>query len=1019
MAKFKKRLLDSGESGRISVVLLSSAKHLPYPDNFLNVLVLSKKSGVPQEEALRVLVPGGKVLGSNVGTLVKKYPPELDAWPQWQHGSDNVVVSNDRRVGPPRHLQWLESPPWGRMHNDMEIPAPVSFVLTENGRMFYDIDEGRPETVDLPCRFSLYARDAFNGMLLWKRPLKNWYKDEEYRRGNPPVVIQSRLICHGDFLFLTESDAGPVLKLNAATGKTIHTYPGTENAMELAAAGDALYVVLWKRLPPKEIGYNQRRGYASTFYLLDTPKDKLSGKKLKPLSVECVEMSIMKIDIPSGRVLWEKKGGDYSPVFPQSLAVSDGEVYFKTPEYLVRLDEKSGNVVWKTPIGIPLKDYLSIAMKRNVWSSPWSSYFHMFHPNPWYMNSQFIGKCIVYKDLVLTTTHDQLYAVSRKDGKVLWQCKSWQGFFLPPDIIPIGDKVYVGSALGQGGFFPVDIKTGKMEREIKIHRGGMIHHRCYRRIGTVKYLLSSKAGIELHDIKSGTTSLNQWTRGSCLAGFIPGNGLIYMTPHPCACFTKVKMNGMLAYAPETDGQSDLGVPVKVQLEKGSAYGMAGSREKARPSDWFAYRHDMDRSGSTPAVVGAKLREKWKVSIGGELASLAAADGSLYASAKNKHILYCLDIATGKTKWKFLAGGRIDSAPTVKYGFVVFGSADGWVYCLSAANGKLVWRYHPAPFERYVGAFEQLESAWPIHGAVIVLSNEKNNGGKPVVYVNAGRNSFLDSGIYLCALDLKTGGLLAKTTLHGPYDKDGNPISEMQWQLNGVKNDILLSDGKYVYVKDDAFNLDLTPAKEKGEPHIVATGLSMLDPYRHHRSLWVVGKDTPYGPTINYAGELLSVHGKDIYSFRAQNGNRNGGMTAKSKYGFGRFEIVDSKQEQPKKKTLPPWLRISLAKAKQVWRVPVDLIVDSMILTGTGSANDGVVFLAGAVNPGTLRGLEMALNGKGQSRLQARAVSNGKLLAEYKLADTPVHDGMAAVDGKVFVPLENGCIICFEKVEAGN
>ena len=1012
--ELSEKLINSNLAGKVSINTLYDAEHLPYPDNFVNLLIIADGYKVPVSEALRVLVPGGIAKFAKGKTIRKKHSSKVDDWPQWMHGADNVVVSKDKLVGPPRHLQWLQSPPWGRMHNDMEIPAPGTFVLTKNGRVFYDVDTGHPEALDLAIKFQLYARDAFNGLLLWQRPLPDWYKDREYRRGNPPVVIQRRLACYKDLLFLTESDEGPVQKIDAATGKTLAVFPGTENAMEVVVAGNALYVVKWKKKGTKVIGYNERKGYASKFYPSDTPKDKLPKQNLKVLKEQSVDTSLMKIDIASGRTLWEKEGDDVSKIFPQSLSAVGGFVYFKMPELLVCLKASDGSVSWKTKIGCPKKDYVKITTVQKVWGTPWSAWFRVLYPNPWYVNVQFVGKCIVYKDLVLTTTYNKLYAVSKNDGKILWTCKSWEGFFLPPDIIPIDDTVYVGSDLGNGGFYPVDIKTGKMNSEIKISKGGMVHHRCYRRIATSDYLLSSKAGIELHNIKDGTTSLNQWTRACCLAGFIPSYGLIYMTPHPCSCFTKVKMNGMLAYGADHGKPSDLGAPIKTQLEKGPAYGKKLKNKKINPKDWCGYRHDIKRSGTTTAVVGAKLKQAWKISVGGEPASIAAAGNSVYVSAKNKNILYCFDTETGKKKWAYMTGGRIDSAPTVEYGFVVFGSADGWLYCLDADTGKLVWRYHPAEVERLVGVFGQLESAWPIHGAVVVTANNKFNDGRPVVYANAGRNSFLDKGIRLCGVDLQTGKLIAKKTLWGPYDKDGNPISEKQWQLNGVKNDILISDGDFVYIKDDAFDLNLKSVESKGKPHIIATGLSMLDPYRHHRSLWIIGKDTPYGPTMNYAGELLSVYGKKIYAFRAQNGQRNCGGRAFKKYGLGQFDIIQTKEDPAAMKKLPPWLQISIAKAQQKWRTTLSLIADSMIFTGAGSKGDEVLFMAGSVNPGNPAGLDKALDGKGDSFLQARSASDGKLLAKYTLNAPPVFDGMAALPGKLFVPLKDGSILCFAK-----
>ena len=63
--------------------------------------------------------------------------------------------------------------------------------------------------------------------------------------------------------------------------------------------------------------------------------------------------------------------------------------------------------------------------------------------------------------------------------------------------------------------------------------------------------------------------------------------------------------------------------------------------------------------------------------------------------------------------------------------LLFGCADGYIYCLTADDGRLVWRFRAAPEDRQMVAFEQVESVWPVHGAVLVRDD--------VAYVTAGRH----------------------------------------------------------------------------------------------------------------------------------------------------------------------------------------------------------------------------------------------------------------------------------------
>ena len=75
------------------------------------------------------------------------------------------------------------------------------------------------------------------------------------------------------------------------------------------------------------------------------------------------------------------------------------------------------------------------------------------------------------------------------------------------------------------------------------------HPRCYRSKGTTRCLLASRTGIEVVDVRNKKVDVNHWTRGSCLYGIMPANGLIYIGPHPCACLLETKTSGFNALAP--------------------------------------------------------------------------------------------------------------------------------------------------------------------------------------------------------------------------------------------------------------------------------------------------------------------------------------------------------------------------------------------------------------------------------------------------------------------------------------
>ena len=120
--------------------------------------------------------------------------------------------------------------------------------------------------------------------------------------------------------------------------------------------------------------------------------------------------------------------------------------------------------------------------------------------------------------------------------------------------------------------------------------------------------------------------------------------------------------------------------------------------------------------------------------------------------------------------------------------------DGWVYCLRASDGALIWRFQAAPGSRRHGAFEQIESVWPVHGSVLV-----ENG---TVNLVAGRSVFLDGGLRFLRLDAATGKKIAEVVYDDKDPETGRDLQERHktLQMPVGLNDILSSDGKVMYLR---------------------------------------------------------------------------------------------------------------------------------------------------------------------------------------------------------------------------
>ncbi len=238
---------------------------LPYVNDSVNLLIVQNAWQVSGEELFRVLAPRGQALiapdadvqglqrlsaeplsGLEGWTrLTKRVSPDVDQWTHFLHDASGNAVAGDQQVGSPTSLRWVAGPRWCRSH---EMPSSVGAVVTANGRIFTILDEGPSGVFEkLPAKCSLVARDAANGVLLWKIPLLRWQEENGSGRGNRWNIhhtIPRRLVVDGDRVYVTLQFAdSPVSVLNAATGKVlIQALDGTEGADELLLTDGVLIV---------------------------------------------------------------------------------------------------------------------------------------------------------------------------------------------------------------------------------------------------------------------------------------------------------------------------------------------------------------------------------------------------------------------------------------------------------------------------------------------------------------------------------------------------------------------------------------------------------------------------------------------------------------------------------------------------------------------------------------------------------------------------------------------------------
>jgi len=999
VTKARSYIKEKGVYGPVSVEQFSGSV-LPYTDNLINLVVVQDAGDVTRDEVLRILAPGGVACTRRNGELkkiVKSWPDNIDQWTHFLHDASNNAVADDSVVGSPRSLQWIAPPLWLRSH---ETPSGIESPVSAAGRLFYFFDEGLIGITDerLPERWSLIARDAFNGRLLWKRPLNAWgwsqWNPEQYvgkdwttlrgRRTDVPNENQRRIVADGNRLYTTLSYRAPMSIIDAATGDIIDTVEATQDTSEILVS-DGI-VVTYIRQDPE--GIAKRRG------------------------VQDDGAALVTVNGQTGKVLWEKQ---VDQIRPLALAINNGRIIYLSGKKLVALNLKDGLRLWSV---------------QPKFTSP--------------------RTLLTVDDVVVMQGGKFVAAHDATNGKLLWNKT------VPSIGGGEGDDLFVVDGLVWRGMLSVDddgkvvrkspnslvigwdLRSGAEKKRILVNnlRSPEHHHRCYRNKATTRYLISSYEGAEYLDFQDDDHGQNNFLRGACKYGMMPANGMLYVPSDQCFCQPGAKLLGYAALktAPQTPLEE---VADNKRLEKGPAFGAVINPASNTVNDWPTFRHDPARSGATRTRVASDVSLTWKTKLKGKLTPPVASHGKVFVAESDAHAIYTLDSKNGEVLWQFTAGGRIDSPPTIHEGKVLFGSADGYVYCLRASDGKLVWRFLAAPTDRRVAYFDQVESVWPVHGSVLV--------DKGVAYFTAGRSTYLDGGIRVYGLDVESGKILHKGLLEGPI-RDVDKDRDLAFFILGANSDVLVSEGGYLYMRQKKMTPELKEIEvdvlsSKGAQdvgmHIFSTS-GFLDDTWYNRTFWMYSKRWPGFQLANQApktGQLLVVDNEKTYAVRVfYRRNVHSTMFFPGKEGYLLFadfnttepQIVGEKGWRKPIVWLPqshiprdgnPGLDnvswgfdrdkgIGYTRAEPpVWTNWLPVRIRAMVKAGR------TLYVAGAPDVLDENDPYAAFEARKGAKLVAVSAEDGKQLSQTALEYPPVFDGMIAANGCLFASLRDGSVVC--------
>ena len=951
-------LSKAGVYGPASVEQLLNPSKLPYSENLVNA-VLVQSSGVPLEEVLRVLTPDGFVVitdtkgigvkllkakgfdsihpGKGIFIAAKPRPANIDTWSHPRHGADGNAVSTDTAVGPPRRIRWVAA-----------ARHEVEGMVTAGGRNYYG---------------SLLARDSFNGLRLWHYDIgKNKHNSGDF---DLPRLSSSlaRPIASKKYIFAIVQSK--LVALDAITGEKVREFGGLARPTELlhhkstVIAADANALRAYDTESGKELWVfnggeinNVVAGYGVVTFIHGRPK---RGEKLAAVAV----------DLLSGKMKWQNDSFDFLGKVTRTVLHQD--------QLAFELSSLSDN-----DLGNELK-IVSSQTGEPMWNKAY----------PPGMNHRRQARAMYLNDKLWILHGGKTNYVDRANMKRL--------------------PVQVSS---------LDPKTGTT---LNTHPAGLAH--CFPPVATPRFVFAGT--LDMTDLSTGNVVVNRITKANCSRenGWIPANGLVYTTPKHCTCWPMLR--GFVSMAPSGGEYTKVTRPVE-ELEFPLELGPAERDTKAaaaKPDDWPLYRNDRWRSGSTKSPGPESLNQIWSVKLSadedltpfgsepggpilhdwrenpvikGPLSAPTVANGLVYVTRPNAHEVIAVDARSSKVRWRFTAVGRVDTPPAIHKGLTLFGTAAGYVYALRADTGEQVWRLRAAPSDERIVAYGQVESAWPVPGAVLIIND--------TAYFAAGRQPLADGGVLVFSVDPMTGQRhwvhrIDTIPQKGDYENSGldfDPFDILHAEGDNITLSrwIISKDGKNMKV--DKWNAFAKLNTGSGSCYVPRGSWTYGARHQHRfpgearrRPLTVFSDNLVFG-SRNGTTELFrrdyDLENGEKFSDRWITGWAAAGMARKGEKPYRTYKIAE------KAKWIQELFTPEEEKNKPVRR-------------GTQLYN-------------RLHGMALAGNDRlyvahEDGRLKCVNAKDGSVLAETTISK-PSWDGIAIANERLFITTQTGDLICLGK-----
>ena len=721
-------------------------------DNLAGLIVVgpAAREAMPEKELLRVVHPGGKILvGDRV--ITKPNPSDTDSWSHPHHGPDNNPQSTDQLARAPYLTQFLADPKF--------CPMPEVSVAA-GGRIFRAFGHIAHKANQNEMLNTLICANAYNGMILWQRKLKEGF-----------MIHRNTMIASPDTLYM--ADAGSCQLIDTATGTVRDQIVIPEGVADgvvwkwMAMEDGILYALIGGPEAAIQTQPSNRQG------LGHWPWGMWQGHDYRdPKTNFGFGRTFVAIDPKTQKILWTHSTEDY--LDSRGMCMKNGLIYFYSPEkYLACLDTKTQEVLWQnsTP---DLLDAIGPNGRAQHYVTGYATTAYM--------------KCSNDHIFFAGPQRSQLVVASAQDGCLLWQKPGGN-----LQLVLREDGFYAAGPGGTGAKYAYE--TGEVLAQLPNRRA------CTRATGSVdSVFFRTPGGTVRVNADSNRAQHIAPMRPPCQDGVIISDGHLYWGPWMCGC--QLSLYGHIALAPANDFDFRPEID-DARLETGPGDIESVKAFKTHAADWPVYQGSNQRMPFTRVAIPRDIHTAWQVSLSTARLTAPVVAGNTVFVCDRKGAVQAID-AQGQPLWKAFTGGAIYFAPVVAQDRVFVGSADGWVYAFEAATGRRLWRFRVGPSGRRIPVYGKLISTWPVAGGVVVRDG--------VVYAAAGIAHY--DGTYVVALDAVTGKVKWYNDTSGTLSEKVNSGVSLQGGLWIQQNELRFTGGG-VY---QTARYDLDTGKCLNTPH---------------------------------------------------------------------------------------------------------------------------------------------------------------------------------------------------------